>query len=96
VESVLRGHGAVREVAVIGVPDDKWGEAIKAIVVLYEGYEPDEALATEIIDSARGKIAGYKLPKSMNFIAENEMPKTPTGKILHRALRETHSRKALS
>jgi acyl-coenzyme A synthetase/AMP-(fatty) acid ligase len=88
---VLRSHEAVRDVAVIGVPDEKWGEAIKAVVVLNKGYEPGEALAQGIIDLARGQIAGYKRPKSIDFIRDEEMPRTPTGKIRHRALKSRYS-----
>ena len=51
-----------------------------------------EALAKEIIDFARGKIAGYKRPKSVDFIKDEEMPRTPTGKILHRVLKEKYSK----
>jgi acyl-CoA synthetase (AMP-forming)/AMP-acid ligase II len=91
VETVLRGHGAVKEVAVIGVPDEKWGEAIKAVVVLQGGYEPGDRTAKEIIDYTRDKIAGYKRPKSIDFIKDEEMPRTPTGKILHRVLKQSHS-----
>ena len=87
VENVLRAHGAVKEVAVIGVPDEKWGEKIKAVVVLNDGHEAGEALAREIIDFCRDKIAGYKRPKSIDFIKEDEMPRNATGKILHRVLK---------
>ena len=87
VENVLREHAAVKEVAVIGVPDEKWGEKIKAVVVLNDGYEAGEALAQDIIDFARDKIAGYKRPKGIDFIREAEMPRTATGKILHRVLK---------
>jgi acyl-CoA synthetase (AMP-forming)/AMP-acid ligase II len=90
VEGVLRFHEAVKEVAVIGVPDEKWGEALKALVVLNEGYKAGETLAQGIIDYARGKIAGYKRPKTVDFIREEEMPRTPTGKILHRVLRSRY------
>jgi acyl-CoA synthetase (AMP-forming)/AMP-acid ligase II len=90
VENVLRTHGAVKDVAVIGVPDEKWGEKIKALVVRADGVAPAEALAREIMDSARGKIAGYKRPKSIDFIKEEEMPRTATGKILHRVLKERY------
>ena len=88
VEEVVGSHEAVQDVAVIGIPDDKWGEAIKAVVVLKAGYEPGEDLAREILDFCRGKIAGYKRPKTMDFIKDEDMPRTPTGKILHRILRE--------
>jgi acyl-CoA synthetase (AMP-forming)/AMP-acid ligase II len=92
VEGVIGAHDAVKDVAVIGVPDDKWGEAVKSIVVLHDGYAPSEDLAKEILNSTRGKIAGYKRPKSMDFIQDNEMPRTPTGKIIHRMLREKYGK----
>ena len=88
VESVVGAHKAIKDIAVIGIPDEKWGEAVKAVVVLHDGYEPGEKLAKEILDWTRGKIAGYKRPKSIDFVKDDEMPRTPTGKILHRLLRE--------
>jgi acyl-CoA synthetase (AMP-forming)/AMP-acid ligase II len=91
VEGVLRLHEAVRDIAVIGVPDKKWGEAIKAVVVLNEGYEAGEKLAREIVDFARDKIAGYKLPKTVDFITNDEMPRTATGKIVHRLLKNGYN-----
>jgi acyl-CoA synthetase (AMP-forming)/AMP-acid ligase II len=92
VEEVVASHEAVQDVAVIGIPDDKWGEAIKAVVVLNAGYEPGEDLAKEILDYCRGKIAGYKRPKTMDFLKDEDMPRTPTGKILHRILREKYGK----
>lgn len=92
VESAVGAHEAVKDIAVIGVPDDKWGEAVKAIVVLKDGYKPGEALAREIREFARALLAGYKLPKSVDFIKDEEMPRTPTGKILHRILRESYGK----
>lgn len=88
VECVLGCHEAIRDLAVIGVPDDKWGEAIKAVIVLHDAYEPTEELCREIVDSCRGNLAGYKIPKSIECIKDADMPRTPTGKILHRVLRE--------
>ena len=88
VENAIKLHAAVRDVAVIGVPDEKWGEAIMAVVVLNQGYEASDSLAEEIIGSVRGKIAGYKRPRKITFIKDEKMPRTATGKILHRSLRE--------
>ncbi|MFO7987357.1 MAG: hypothetical protein R6U38_15970, partial [Desulfatiglandaceae bacterium] len=88
VESAVGAHEAVRDIAIIGIPDEKWGEAIKAVGVLNDGYEASDALAKEILDFTRGKIAGFKRPKSIDFVQDEEMPRTPTGKILHRVLRE--------
>ena len=84
VESLLSTHPAVLEVAVIGVPDESWGEAVKAIVVLKDGAA---ASAEELIGFCRGKIAGYKLPKSVDFSKE-QLPKTGPGKIAKRRLRD--------
>jgi acyl-CoA synthetase (AMP-forming)/AMP-acid ligase II len=92
VEGILVAHEAVKDIAVIGIPDDKWGEAIKAVVVLSEGYEPGDDLAKEIMDFTRGKLAGFKRPKSVDFINDEDMPRTPTGKILHRILREKYGK----
>ncbi len=85
VESILGAHPAIQDVAVIGVPHDKWGEAVAAVVVLHQGAQATEA---EIVDWCRGRIAGYKRPQSVRFVGEAEMPRTATGKILHRTLRD--------
>ncbi len=87
VEAVICQHPKVFDVAVIGLPDDVWGEAVIAVVILKDGQK---ATVEEIVDWCRGKMAGYKKPKSVNFINPEEMPRTTTGKILHRKLREKY------
>ncbi len=88
VEEVICRHPKVFDVAVIGLPDDVWGESVKAVVILKDN---EKATTQEIIDWCRGKIAGYKKPKSVDFIKPEEMPRTTTGKILHRRLREQYA-----
>ena len=86
VEEVLYTHPLIVDAAVIGVPDEKWGEAIKAVVALKNGITVTEK---EIIDFCRGKIAGYKCPKSVDFM--EELPKNSTGKILKRVLKDRYA-----
>jgi acyl-CoA synthetase (AMP-forming)/AMP-acid ligase II len=82
VENAVFSHPDIADVAVIGVPDEKWGEAVKACVVLKPGKSLTEA---EVIAHARAHIAGYKCPKSVDFIAA--LPRNPSGKVLRRELR---------
>jgi fatty-acyl-CoA synthase len=85
VENAIRDHPAVVECGVIGVPDDKWGEVGRAIVVLRPGTEVAEE---EILGFLDGRLARYKIPKSVRFTGS--LPRTATGKILKKSLRETH------
>ena len=86
VEAALYSHPAVLECAVVGVPDDMWGEAVKAIVVLRPGAQ---ATVDELIAHCRERIAGYKCPRSVDFLPE-VLPKGGSGKILKRELREPY------
>jgi fatty-acyl-CoA synthase len=85
VENVLGGHPAVKDVAVIGVPHERWGETVHAVVVRHPGSSTTEA---EVLEWCKGRIAGYKRPRSVTFIEEADMPRTATGKVLHRVLRQ--------
>jgi fatty-acyl-CoA synthase len=82
VESAIYGHPDVLEVAVIGVPDDRWGEAVKAVCAPKPGHSIDP---DNIIAWARERIAGFKIPKSVDTIAA--LPRNASGKILRRELR---------
>lgn len=84
VEALLGGHPMVKDVAVVGLPDPTWGERVHAAIVLHDGMAASEA---EILDWCRNRIAGYKRPRSVSFIVDEEMPRTATGKVQHRQLR---------
>ncbi|MEF8824938.1 MAG: hypothetical protein V5A27_01125 [Halapricum sp.] len=86
VEEALDEHPAVRQVAVIGVPDDDWGEAVKAIIV--PDREGSESLEANILEFADEHLADYKEPKSVDFV--EKIPKTPYGKMDKKALRERY------
>ncbi len=85
VEQVLAAHPDVGEVAVIGVPDAKWGEAVMAAVVPRPGASPT---VSALVEFARNQLAGYKCPRQVTFLRSEDMPRTPTGKLLHRVLRD--------
>ena len=85
VEEALASHPAVLECAVIGVPDDEWGESVKGFVVLKPGQQATEQ---ELIEQAKKNLASYQKPRSVEFVAE--LPKAPTGKILKRELRRPY------
>jgi acyl-CoA synthetase (AMP-forming)/AMP-acid ligase II len=85
VEDVLYQHPAVLEAAVFGVPDDIWGESVKAVVSLRAGIE---ATADDIIELCRKHLASFKKPKSVEFV--DELPKTAVGKISRRKIKEQY------
>lgn len=84
VEQVLLRHPAVREAAVLGLPSEKWGEEVTAVIVLHDGESADEG---EIARFARGELAGYKVPKRIIPVSYEEMPINYSGKIMKRDLR---------
>ena len=84
VEAVLGAHPAVQDVAVVGLPDAKWGERVHAAVILRAGADAREA---DLLAWCKDRLAGYKRPRSFTFLREEEMPRTATGKIQHRLLK---------
>jgi fatty-acyl-CoA synthase len=89
IEGILGKYPGVQDVAVVGLPHEKWGEVVHAVIVLRAGAVATEA---EVLEWCRDKMAGYKRPRSVSFMADAEMPRTATGKIQHRMLRERLSR----
>ena len=89
VENCVGGNPKVKDVAVIGVPHEKWGEQVTAVIVLHEGQT---ATPEEITAFCKGKIAGFKVPKNIIFIKDEQMPRSGAGKILHRMLREQYGK----
>ena len=82
VERALTQHPAVAEAAVIGVPDDRWGEAVHAVLILKPGYAPQKH---EVLAEARRHIAAFKVPRTLEFVTT--VPRTPSGKVQKRELR---------
>ncbi len=88
IENVLATHPKVADVGVIGVPNDEWGEEVKALVELNEGLAPSDGIVAELGEFCRENLAGYKVPRSIEF--REQLPRTDTGKLLKRELREPY------
>jgi long-chain acyl-CoA synthetase len=88
VDAVLLEHPAVGDVATIGVPDEEWGEEVKAVVQLAQGQMATDALAAELIEFTRARLAHYKCPRTVDFVTE--LPREDTGKIFKRKLRDQY------
>jgi fatty-acyl-CoA synthase len=86
VEDLLTRHEAVAEAAAIGVPDDKFGQRLRAFVVLEQGKKASES---ELKDHVKSNLARYKVPREVRFL--DELPRNPTGKVLKRELAESEA-----
>jgi fatty-acyl-CoA synthase len=91
VEALVGAHPLVKDVAVIGLRDDKWGESVHAVIVLHEGAALQES---DLVTWSKERMAGFKRPRSYKFIAESEMPRNATGKVLHRELKKRFTTEA--
>jgi long-chain acyl-CoA synthetase len=92
IEGIIAGHPAVVDVAVIGIPNDEWGEEIKAVVQPAANVTPGPALVRDLVAWCRDRLAAYKCPRSIDF--RNELPRTDAGKLLKRRLRDEYWRDA--
>ena len=88
IEAELMAHPKVADVAVFGVPDEDWGEQVKAVVQPAAGERSGPELAAELVDSLDGRLSRMKWPKTVDFI--DEMPRDPTGKLHKRRLRDPY------
>lgn len=88
IDAVLLDHPAVRDVATIGVPNDEWGEEVKAVVEVHDHVEPDDELAADLLSFCRERLAAFKCPRSVDFV--DALPRLDNGKLYKRVLRERY------
>ena len=88
IESVLVNHPKVGDVAVFGIPDEDWGEQVKAVVEPASGAEPTPELAQEILAFCKQHLAAFKVPKTVDFL--DQLPRDPNGKLYKRKLRDPY------
>ena len=92
IEEVVGSHECVFDCAVVGLPDAKWGEKVTAVVITKPGTDKEKISEEDIMTCCKEKLAGFKRPKEVIFIEQDAMPRTPTGKILHRKLKDKYSK----
>jgi len=88
IDQEILKHPAVADAAAVGVPNEEWGEEVKLVVELNEGYKPDAAMARELLDFAAANLPGYQRPRSVDFMTE--LPRMPSGKVLRRTIRDAY------
>jgi long-chain acyl-CoA synthetase len=88
VDNELLKHSAVLDVCTIGIPNDEWGEEVRAVVQLRSEHDPSDALAAELIEWARERLPSFKCPRQIDF--SDDLPRTPAGKIQRRQVREPY------
>ena len=85
IEALIGAHPLIKDIAVIGLPDEKWGERVHAVIVPHDGAD---LKGSDLAEWSKARMAGFKRPRSYSFIAESDMPRNATGKVLHRELKK--------